>query len=146
MSSSDSILAWRIWRLRTDLDRGVSEPVLESAVYGDVWRAGRAFAAECPSHSLPARDCGCGVYGVATEAAARAWAEWAQSAVPHPIVLGRVQLWGRVLVYSSGYRAELAYPYELEVLSGGSLGEGEARALGRGLRATYLVDVVERAA
>ena len=44
------------------------------------------------------------------------WARWAQSALPHPIVIGQVQLWGRVLPHSAGYRAELAYPYELEVL------------------------------
>jgi hypothetical protein len=57
-----------------------------------------------------------------------------------------VQLWGRVLPHSAGYRAELAYPYELEVLVGGLLDEADAERLGRMLRDAYVVDIAQRAA
>jgi hypothetical protein len=146
VTREEPILAWRIWRLRTDPDTGAVEPVLESCVYGDAWPAREAFRAECPEHELPEPSCGCGLYAVATREAALEWARWAQSALPHPIVLGRAHLWGRVLPYSAGYRAELAYPYELEVLTGDELDATAARRLERRLRDGYLVDVAGRAA
>ena len=146
MTTGEPIVGWRIWRLRADRDRGLVEPLLESCVYGDPWEPQRTFAAECPEHRRPTLSCGCGVYAVTTREAAFEWAVWAQSALPHPIVLGRVQLWGRVLPHSAGYRAELAYPYELEVLPGEELGEVEARRLERALRDAYLVDIAQRAA
>ena len=65
---------------------------------------------------------------------------------PNPIVLGRVQLWGRVLPHSAGYRAEIAYPYELGVLVSETLGVADARRLERLLQAAYLVDIAESAA
>ena len=61
-------------------------------------------------------------------------------------MLGRVQLWGRVLPHSAGYRAQLAYPYELGVLTSESLSVADARRLERLLQAAYLVDISERAA
>jgi hypothetical protein len=146
VTQREPILAWRIWRLRMDVDRGLVEPVLESCVYGDEWPEREAFAAECPEHRRPTPDCGCGIYAVTTRAAAGEWASWAQSALPHPIVLGRVQLWGRILPYSAGYRAELGYPYDLEVLPGEGIAESEARRLQRELCARYVVDPARLAA
>ena len=142
----EPIMAWRIWRLRMDVDRGLVEPILESCVYGDAWPEQEAFAAECPEHGRPVPDCGCGIYAVTTREAAAQWAEWAQSALPHPIVLGRVQLWGRILPYSAGYRAELAYPYDLEVLPGEGIAESEARRLQHALCARYAVEPARLAA
>ncbi len=81
-----------------------------------------------------------------TREAVLEWAGWAQAAVPNPIVLGRVQLWGRVLPHSAGYRAQLAYPYELGVLLSKKVGLADARRLERLLQAAYLVDISERAA
>ena len=117
--------------------------MLESCVYGDPWPERRALAAHCPDHERPDPGCGCGIYAVTSREAALEWAGWAQSALPNPIVLGRVQLWGRV-PHSGGYRAELAYPYEIEVL----LSEvGAANAPPRAAApAAYLVDIAERAA
>ena len=146
MTRMEPILAWRIWRLRSDPDRGAVEPVLESCVYGDPWPTREAFAAACADHPGPAPACGCGIYAVTTREAALEWARWAQSALPHPIVIGRVQLWGRVLPYSAGYRAELAYPYELEVLAGDMFVETEAERFGRMLGDAYLVDIARHAA
>jgi hypothetical protein len=86
------------------------------------------------------------IYAVTTRKAALEWAGWAQSALPNPIVLGRVQLWGRILPYSAGYRAELAYPYELGVLESERLSVADARRLEHLLQAAYRVDITERAA
>ena len=146
MTRGEPIVAWRIWRLCSDADRGIVEPLLESCVYGDAWEPQQTFVAECPEHRRPTPSCGCGIYAVTTRETALQWARWAQSALPHPIVIGRVQLWGRVLPHSAGYRAELAYPYELEVLPGGALDEAEVARLGRELRDDYLVDIAQRAA
>jgi hypothetical protein len=130
---TEPVEGWRIWRVADDAD------LLESPVYGDRWHPGVAFEAHCPVHPRPTGACGCGVYAVATRELAVEWAEWARSALPYAIVLGRVSLWGRVLPHLSGYRAERAYPYELEL---GDLVPGLARAL----RERYCVDVVEPAA
>jgi hypothetical protein len=146
VTRGEPIVAWRIWRLRSDADRGLVEPLLESCVYGDPWGPQQTFVAECPEHARPTPACGCGIYAVTTRDAALEWARWAQSALTHPIVIGRVQLWGRVLPHSAGYRAQLAYPYELEVLAGDGFDEAEAQALERALRDAYLVDIAQRAA
>ena len=61
-------------------------------------------------------------------------------------MLGRVQLWGRVLPHSAGYRAELAYPYEVGVLESERLSVADARRLERLLQAANRVDITVRAA
>jgi len=76
----DEGLAWRIWRLSSDPDRGLVEPVLESCVYGDVWAPCKPFAADCVHHAEPVPACGCGIYAVTTRETALEWAHWAQSA------------------------------------------------------------------
>jgi hypothetical protein len=146
VSRAEPILAWRSWRLRIDPETHVVQPVLESCVYGEPWPERRVFAASCPAHELPDPACGCGIYAVTTREAALEWAGWAQSALPNPIALGRVQLWGRVLPHSAGYRAQLAYPYEVGVLAGESLDVADARRLERLLQAGYLVDITRDAA
>jgi hypothetical protein len=146
MTHDEPILAWRSWRLRIDPETEVIQPVLESCVYGDAWPEREAFSAYCPEHVRPEPACACGIYAVTTHETALEWAGWAQSALPNPIVLGRVQLWGRILPHSAGYRAELGYPYELGVLVGGSVGVADARRLERLLQAAYLVDIAGRAA
>jgi hypothetical protein len=146
MSRPEPILAWRCWRLHIDPDAHVVRPVLESCVYGEPWPERQAFVSTCPVHELPEPGCGCGIHAVTSREAALEWAGWAQSALPNPIVLGRVQLWGRVLPHSGGYRAQLAYPYELGVLAGDAVELADARRLERLLQAAYLVDITSRAA
>lgn len=125
---TEPIRAWRVWRVSDDAE-------LESPIYGDTWMPGVAFVADCPHHLQPAPACGCGVYAVTTRERAIEWAEWAQASLPYRVVLGTVQLWGRVLPHLAGYRAERAYPYALELLDA----EPE---LEQSLRTRYLVDVV----
>jgi hypothetical protein len=141
MSRTEPILAWRIWRLRLDPATDLPVPVLESCIYGYEWPAQETFAASCANHDRPAVGCDCGIYAVSSREAALEWARWAQSAVPHPVVLGQAQLWGRVFPHSLGYRAEFAYPYALEVLPGRDVTPSDAWRLERGIRDSYLVDV-----
>jgi hypothetical protein len=132
MTRVEPIRAWRIWRVSDNA-------TLESPIYGDPWTPGQAFTADCPDHLVPSLACGCGVYAVTTRERALEWAEWARASLPYRVVLGTVQLWGRVLPHLAGYRAERAYPYELELL------EAEPE-LEQSLRRSYLVDVVGPAA
>lgn len=61
--------------------------------------------------------------------------------MPMPLVIGEVHLWGRVLRFSSGYRAQYAYPYSLEVLDEDLPNELDPKLVVRQLRDTYVVDV-----
>jgi hypothetical protein len=91
---------------------GEAVGILQS-LNGTTWAPNQAFRAECGvrgAHAtIPNRDCSCGVYAfrwrgdMATESCA---------GIP-----GIVALWGTVLEYESGYRAEMAYPAAL-ILSG----------------------------
>lgn len=146
MTRREPVLAWRTWRLHVDSATEAVEPRLESCVYGDAWPERQAFWSYCPEHDKPESTCTCGVYAVTTRAAALEWAGWAQATLPNPIVLGRAQLWGRILPYSAGYRAELAYPYELGVLESDRLSIADARRLERLLQAAYRIDIMEHAA
>ena len=76
MTRAQPILAWRIWRLSSDPDRGLVEPLLESCVYGDVWAPREPFAAACADHPGPAPECGCGIYAVTARETALEWARW----------------------------------------------------------------------
>jgi len=70
---------------------------------------------ETPRHEAPDLGCTCGIYGVRSFAAARWYLE--SQAVLHPAdrVVGRVALWGDVVVSEGGWRASSAYPLELLV-------------------------------
>jgi len=140
----EPVVAWRSWRLGTyDTSAGILEPFLRSCVYAEYWPAGERFEASCPRHALPSRACGCGVHGVTSRDEALRWARWAGGALPNPIVVGRVNLWGRVLQFSRGYRAQYAYPYELEIPGGGNWDDLDVAEIAERLRRDYLVDVVE---
>jgi hypothetical protein len=141
----DAVVAWRVWRLGTYTTfGGTLEPFLRSCVYAEYWPAGERFEASCSRHSLPTRACGCGVYGVKSRDEAVRWAFWAGKALPNPIVVGRVNLWGKVLQFSRGYRGQYAYPYELEIPAAGDWSGLDVEEVAERLRRDYLVDVVVR--
>jgi hypothetical protein len=148
----EPLLGWRIWRV----DGGR----LRAAVWGTEWPSRARFAASCEHapasfwrvdpasnnvlqagfgggehgwHSAPDAGCECGVYAFERREDAELLA--AEKAGGGAVLaLGRVSLWGRVVVTERGYRAELAYPYDLEVLGGDD-------EVVRALRAAYAVDV-----
>jgi hypothetical protein len=71
--------------------------------------SGPSFTARAPRHAAPVPDCDCGIYG--------AFEPWevtlGQPRFPWTLVTGRVEVWGRVMVGSRGFRAEIARPLEL---------------------------------
>ncbi len=137
--SLEPIVGWRIWRIAAD-------GVLCAVVWGARWEPQARFGARCeetPSpfwehgataapHPAPSRDCECGIYAFKTRADALQLAR--EKVAQGPLVLGRASLWGRVFETERGYRAEYAYPYDLELL-GGSV------ALAAELRNRYAIDV-----
>lgn len=138
MTESEPVLGWRIWRVRDDR--------LCAVVWGTEWAPRERFEAACedaPSpfwanerrpapHRAPGRACECGVYAFRDRADAELLA---REKVDHDVIaLGRVSLWGRVLVAERGYRGRYAYPYDLVLLGG-------QEDLARRLRSLYAVDV-----
>jgi hypothetical protein len=115
---SEPIVGWRAWGLHK-FPRGVS-----SITYPVCWPARKPMRAHCimaiaknertrasfaaRPHDAPASAHVCGIYATKTLDQARSWGQ----AHAHPRILGRVSLWGRVLLFTAGYRAEYAYPLE----------------------------------
>jgi hypothetical protein len=75
---------------------------------GAVWVPNEAFRAQCDpdAHAVPNPGCSCGVYAV------RRRDDLANvlNQPPRSFVVGLVALWGKMLEYEFGYRAEMAYP------------------------------------
>jgi hypothetical protein len=68
-----------------------------------------SFTTRAPLHAAPESGCDCGIYG--------AFEPWditlRQPRLPWTLVTGRVEVWGRVMVGSRGFRSEIARPLEL---------------------------------
>jgi hypothetical protein len=148
----EPLLGWRIWL--------VDGSRLRAVVWGTEWPPLARFGASCEhapaafwrenrtsntlllagfggggdeAHAAPNAGCDCGVHAFKRREDAELLA--AEKAGGGAVLaLGRVSLWGRVVETERGYRAGLAYPYDLEVLGGGE-------RLVRELRAAYAVDV-----
>jgi hypothetical protein len=125
------LMGWRAW----DVARTREGWRLHSVHMGDSWPVEAPLAAEChrarwvagsvvathEGHEAPAPGCQCGVYGAVDAARARQYfvANWAEAdGLPQrrldddyvPRAVGHVQLWGRVIECTQGYRASHAYP------------------------------------
>jgi hypothetical protein len=142
------IVAWRLWHVRRHDDAHR----LESFTWHHVsWPARRRFEARCPTHggTAPVPGHECGIYAFANRELAedllrrytgvrhrygRHYQELPPLRQGCPIALGRVSLWGRVLIRENGFRAQFAYPYELFLIGGDD-------DLARELRSRYAVDV-----
>jgi hypothetical protein len=122
----EPVEAWRVWRVCTR-EGGVA---LRSAFADAPWVPGAPLAATCVKrqrsprrpwrieplhHDAPDIGCTCGIYGVRSFAAARWYLEGQAALAPADRVIGRVSLWGDVVVSQWGWRASLAYPLELFV-------------------------------
>jgi hypothetical protein len=118
--------AWRVWRVCTHDGR----VALHSAFADAPWEPGVPLAATCVKqhrslrrpwrmersrHDAPDMGCTCGIYGVRSLAAARWYLESQATLSPADRVIGRVALWGDVVVSQWGWRASFAYPLELFV-------------------------------
>ena len=122
----EPLVGWRLWHV--DGDR------LRSWTRGTSWPACSRLDARCRRHAAPHLGHGCGVYALRT----RELAESLLAALPglprRPVAIGRVSLWGRVVENVDGWRAEFAYPYDLELVGGNE-------RLASALRSRYAVDV-----
>lgn len=121
---AEPFLAWRAWNLVEAGSR------LRSIVYEHVWEPGERVEAECarprpegvaPYHPAPDEGCRCGVYGSLDPDHLRSYVqEMRWNPRPHgrmtvimPRVFGLVSLWGTIVEYTKGYRAQFAYPAHL---------------------------------
>lgn len=123
----EPVEAWRVWRVC----RREGRVALQSAFADAPWEPGIPLSAACVKrhrslwrpwrmetarHEAPDVDCTCGIYGVRSLAAAR-WYFESQGALGAATdrVIGRVALWGDVVVSEGGWRASFAYPLEILV-------------------------------
>jgi hypothetical protein len=127
------LVGWRGWLALSVED----ELRLCSPIYSTVWLPREATSAVCQlrerplglpvlrNHAAPDEGCRCGLYASASPQTAASFisAPFLSGRDPdlRQRVFGRVSLWGRVVVYERGWRAELAYPALLYVpiLTGG---------------------------
>jgi hypothetical protein len=112
---------WRVWRVGSDEGR---PRLLSQAMQRHVWWPHERARAVCypnnslpwpveappeqlpPAHRPPVKGCNCGFY--ALDSFQGIMQIWSSS-----FVLGRVQLWGKIIRGERGLRAEFAYPAEL---------------------------------
>lgn len=98
---------------------------LRSIIYQHVWEPLEKCSAVClrpgqsGQHFAPAKGCGCGIYAVKDLGHLRLYlaetinVKTGTRQPPCPRAFGLVDLWGRVIRASNGYRAMFAYPKAL---------------------------------
>jgi hypothetical protein len=139
---SEPLLGWRAWAVVET----TSGPELRSLVYAHAWPAGEPMRQVCePGGCLAARwpnqPHACGIHAFKERADAERYpATWEErrsggASFADVYAIGRVSLWGHVVVHERGYRAECAYPFDLFLPS-------EHRALAIPLAARYGVEVM----
>jgi hypothetical protein len=112
-----------VWRI-SEVD---GELILRSVYQHQVvWPSGEPLRAVCncmgvvDGHDPPGLGPGgeCGIYAVRAEELTRRWSWFTRVPTVATVgkAVGRVQLWGRVVQYEHGYKAEFAYPADLRVL------------------------------
>jgi hypothetical protein len=106
-----TITAWRGWQIRN----GKLAPIGTSGI----WEPKKANRAVCTkletgaNHDAPSKKCTCGYWTFRTmETLQEALAGYAQKVQ----VIGTVDIWGKVIECTNGFRAEYAYPKELWLL------------------------------
>ena len=107
-----TLTGWRGWN--------VSDGKLESLGMESFWKPRRAIAAQCSvaddDCQAPALDCSCGWWSFkSAELMKKALAGYRNQT----LVVGSVELWGRVIECEHGWRSEYAYPRELWLLKPG---------------------------
>jgi hypothetical protein len=113
----EPIVAYRVWRVfRVDRDEAPAELRMASAHYGKiVWEPGVPMAGVIDP-ARPQRRAGIHAYSDATRMISGSVRPCLQGR--ELTVAGTVSLWGEVIVYEHGYRAQFAYPRQLCWTSG----------------------------
>lgn len=108
--SEEPLVAWRTWAL-SGSSRGEDLLLRPVVTRGRAWLPREVAEARCErhwTHTPPELDCLCGFHASPTFDVLRR--------TRCPAVLGRVALWGRVIVHERGYRARFAYPQRLRLI------------------------------
>lgn len=117
-------IAWRAWLVHSRFPRLISvtnksiKTQNKNMTYREFWPYQMRLSAKCTveDHAAPADDCTCGIYGTASFFDAWEYLTYNDrnnDHVKNRTVIGTVKLWGDVLEYTSGYKAQFAYPQEL---------------------------------
>jgi hypothetical protein len=111
ISPATPVRAWRYWQLspRRRL-RSVAQRHIE-------WRPGHPINAVCLTggHPAPSVNCSCGVSGATDIETLR---QHGLCVLPGGLVVGEVDLWGRVVEEPYGYRAQHAVPACIGLVAG----------------------------
>lgn len=120
------VRGWRYWQLspRRRL-RSVAQRHVE-------WRPGRPINAVCLTggHPAPAVNCSCGISAARDLETLR---QHGLCVLPGGLVVGEVELWGRIVEEPYGYRAQHARPATIGLVAG-TVGEHERPAVEQALR------------
>jgi hypothetical protein len=143
--STDPVVGWRVWRVERPVDRrmsaldlalelreaeraGVERPAealfdyrLRSLTQPEFWPMRTRMESVCgrgpsahPYSAGPEADCECGIWAFRAHLSAeRTLLDYAHSG--RLLALGPVSLWGRLIEQELGWRAQFAYPLELEI-------------------------------
>jgi hypothetical protein len=139
---TEPIVGWRAWRVVTFQRRdGTSEPRLAPLYDPITWRPRQRVEAICNRrggelHEAPWPTCQCGIWALPERDAA----ERLVGSASDEVAFGPVALWGRVLEFERGYRAQYAYPRKLYLYK-----DAEAGLAGR-LQKAYGVPALRLAA
>ena len=102
------VIGWRLWKSEKSRDH------LVSLCTDTVWKRGQTIRAQCHwgfGHPCckepPTLKCLCGIWAVKTPEQLDGISHWCSTSF---LRSGQVKLWGRVLEYVDGYRAEYAEP------------------------------------
>lgn len=130
-------VGWRVWGVHVNLRNG-ELPILHSATAAHVWEPGIPTAAVCGrgnKHGPPCNGHGCGLYAAKTYKHLMGMSYPSYNADSGEWnILGEVNLWGKVVEGTQGWRAQYGYPKKLYV-------PFEANYLARPLHEAYGVPV-----
>jgi hypothetical protein len=131
---TEPIIGWRVWSvLPYERRGGITEHHLHALNSGGGhWRPGQRMEAHCRLgvHDAPWPSCQCGLWALCDRMAAEEQSGIKRGALWNfTVCVGKVALWGRVLEYERGYRAQYAYPQELIFYGGDGLVANEVGQL-----------------
>lgn len=107
---SHTLTGWRGWAIN-------SKGQLSALGSHAAWKPKKAVAARCTNekgHPAPAKSCQCGYWSFnSLDTLTEAMRDYARVVA----VIGQVEIWGRVIECTNGWRSEYAYPKELWLIN-----------------------------
>lgn len=141
------IVGWRAWKITWGSARTSDDVfVLSSLHFDGAWKPGQPVVAQCdipkrrhmPNscacelQPAPADNCRCGLYAARELSSLEKYVAGAPAlSSGETLVVGRVALWGRVVVYDDGWRAQFAYPQAFYIAARGNAGADVMELLNR---------------